>query len=1408
MMITVILVLLSMPAESLLALTEPPAHVTYAWTSRATGTDQWLRGLAHGNGTIVVVGGGGTVRTSPDGISWTARGSGTTRNLMDVAYGASGFVAVGESGTILTSPDGQTWSQRSGTTTEGFHAVTYGNGRYVAVGENGTILSSPDGAVWTARVTGTTAKLYGVSYGARLFVAVGYGGTILTSPDGATWSARTSGTTRYLSDVAYGNDRFLIVGESDTVLSSADGLSWKPLTLDSKEQHGLWALAFGQGQFVAVGGVGNIVSSPDGASWNKHASSDFNFLDGIAYVNGQFVTVGAMGSIRTSGTTPLRPDTGAPGTTLPEPTLPPPLIPTQPEPVKPPQQPVVTPPPVGPKPVTTCAQGQVSGPRQERKMGALTILADGALTSAGGREEFCGNITINQYLKVDGSLVFDPGDGSRVMTLSGQGHVYVESPVPYLHGTLSLFTGRFDLDSDVTELLKQEGLDQLKIAGVTYKLERLQFVNGGVRAKGQIQLPPPWEKHPLKLENVEIIHGELNVKGEFTLPDVQVGTVKLTRLKASFDTKANTFIGQGRIVVENMLGIEGAIGIKDGKLDRIGIGVVGTSIALDSTGLFLTRIYGEVDGVSSWPPRSITASVDISGGPPVAGRTALKAKDATMEIDLSGKVSGSGKLVLFDKVQVADGEFRADLRKGFWMKGGINIEDAIIATVEISLMDPHFYGKGHGILAVPKSVRFIGGERLANQELTIDKQAIAGALNVGKFQVTCRKPWDSALDCSSNLKQLFGMAHEVRYLASAGLLVAAVPEHTFVMPDGVEQALIRLAWDTGDADFVLTAPDGTQITPTNAGPGGYVKRAEQLEAYYALENPKAGTWTYTVTARGAKQYGVEVFHVMAPPRLILGAPAQSASAGGPVTITWSAQAPAGSTVNLFYDETGTGHRGTMIAADLDAAAGQFTWSPGALPSGRYYIYASVDDGSNAPVYAYAPSPVTIQNAATPAAPTGLTGRSAGGRAELSWAPVTAGDVAGYRVYLKETGQSIALGSQISYAWAGLTPGRSYTFTVSAYRSDGLEGAQSAPVTLYLTPPSPPRLTVDWPQFAVTNQAALTISGQVEAGATGAIYLDETLVRSGLAGTFRETVTLRPGPNQVWVTAAKPGGDGAEQSAQYFLDSTPPQLSVQNIWDGMTVNGGSVTVTGQVEPGARLTLNGRAVTVTADGTFAALLPLSTGANAVALVARDQAGNETAFRGTVNAAGGGPTACGQRFPDVPASHPACKAIEQLAALGVINGYADGTFLPNKGVTRAEFAKMLVLTLGRQPEPSKALPFTDARQHWAATQGYLQVAYGMGAINGFDAVTFKPDDPITRAQVVKIAAASAELVPEGRPIYADVKAQDWYAGWVTVAHRSSLIGVRAPTPIWFDTFFAGDTPATRAEAAILLTNLLSRQ
>ncbi len=141
--------------------------------------DQYLNGIAYGNGTFVAVGGQGAMTTSPDGFTWTPGNSGTSLTLNGAAFGQNTFVVVGEGGNIFTSPDGFDWTPRASGTTANLHHIAYEYGAFAAVGDDGTILVSYNGIDWSPHTSGTSFDLFGVAAGKGTFIAGGNFGIFL-----------------------------------------------------------------------------------------------------------------------------------------------------------------------------------------------------------------------------------------------------------------------------------------------------------------------------------------------------------------------------------------------------------------------------------------------------------------------------------------------------------------------------------------------------------------------------------------------------------------------------------------------------------------------------------------------------------------------------------------------------------------------------------------------------------------------------------------------------------------------------------------------------------------------------------------------------------------------------------------------------------------------------------------------------------------------------------------------------------------------------------------------------------------------------------------------------------------------------------------------------------------------------
>ena len=98
---------------------------------------------------------------------------------------------------------------------------------------------------------------------------------------------------------------------------------------------------------------------------------------------------------------------------------------------------------------------------------------------------------------------------------------------------------------------------------------------------------------------------------------------------------------------------------------------------------------------------------------------------------------------------------------------------------------------------------------------------------------------------------------------------------------------------------------------------------------------------------------------------------------------------------------------------------------------------------------------------------------------------------------------------------------------------------------------------------------------------------------------------------------------------------------------------------------------------------------------------------------------------------------EVVDTLVALGVVNGYDDGSFKPNGTVTRAEMAKMIyVLRTGNSDASAyndDKTSFTDIGSHWA--RGYIKYCKSLGIIAGKSNTKFCPNDKVSAQEAAKM-------------------------------------------------------------------------
>lgn len=172
----------------------------------------------------------------------------------------------------------------------------------------------------------------------------------------------------------------------------------------------------------------------------------------------------------------------------------------------------------------------------------------------------------------------------------------------------------------------------------------------------------------------------------------------------------------------------------------------------------------------------------------------------------------------------------------------------------------------------------------------------------------------------------------------------------------------------------------------------------------------------------------------------------------------------------------------------------------------------------------------------------------------------------------------------------------------------------------------------------------------------------------------------------------------------------------------------------------------------------------------------------------------------FSDVK-NDPHKEAIEFLHGAGVVNGYPDGTFQPNRTLNRAELLKLAMAANNLLEPPSTSYKncFPDVQAEWYARD--ICYAKSQGWVKGYDDGLFHPEKEVNKVEAVKMMVKSNELNLEDSVSlkFKDVSKDSWYFIYLEIAASHGLLEETG------DYYYPGN-PMTRGAAAEILYRLIT--
>jgi len=474
---------------------------------------------------------------------------------------------------------------------------------------------------------------------------------------------------------------------------------------------------------------------------------------------------------------------------------------------------------------------------------------------------------------------------------------------------------------------------------------------------------------------------------------------------------------------------------------------------------------------------------------------------------------------------------------------------------------------------------------------------------------------------------------------------------------------------------------------------------------------------------------------------------------GQVSLTWSPVA--GSTGYTVYQSVTSATYGTAVAS-VSGSVNSHTVTGLANGTTYYFTVKATNYQGDSPfsnMSSATPFTVPAPDTEGPSWPNGsrlLLSDVTETSVKLSWpAALDNNEVAAYRIFINGTNGPSVTGSVYEYVLSGLSEATTYHIRVKAYDAAGNESSNELSAT------------------------AKTLSRSSSNGGEGWIPSDNARLKELNIRTDGKLLPLNPA-----FAADRSSYSAITEAAQAEIEAIAAHL------------------------GAKITLNGKAY---ASRT---ILDLNIGSNVFEFVVQAENGTKNTYtidikrqqfaKSEVTV----PNKPTPRFSDI-GGHWAERQIIQLFEDGYVNGYKDGTFKPNRSMTKAEFVHILAKVLKLNADDDRPLSFTDAEEIGSWARDGVAAAAHFGLIKGQSDGSFGPDERITREEMAVILARALDLrIDELKSVSTDfvddADISKWAKGAIAALKRKGFIqgtGNNRFNPHHF---------ATRAEAASLLLKL----
>ena len=643
--------------------------------------------------------------------------------------------------------------------------------------------------------------------------------------------------------------------------------------------------------------------------------------------------------------------------------------------------------------------------------------------------------------------------------------------------------------------------------------------------------------------------------GEIKIPDFKIGKFEFSNMSLKVD-KGNAAFSVSAYVklpwIKYAFG--GSIGIVDGYLDSMAIGVDGLNVPLGHSGLFLQKIEGGVKGIATELNLTFEGTLGLTAGPKISvdfgdwlgidsGEYSLCELTLTGSISTAGDLTGSASLLIL--AGLASGNGSASIKGGAitvtgnfsFLNGCISIQGKMIAgggNITIS---------GTGTATVPRETIFgplAGLGMSANVGAVVTKDARTSYVMAWEqlevfgnaFTVGFKSTFDGNVTLlgSTNLLKTEDKSN-LRLLKSVPVQSVSLADPLFdpAEPSATETVTVNYSGVSlfqfgvnGVGSSVSLTCDGAEYTQEAIMAGLYenmqVVNALTTKDFItiAVNNAQSGDWTMSVYGDSGATFGVYYLEggVRKPAitTITVGADARSA------TIGYELDDLSGLTdvqLSVYVTEKDAGYTGQLLTAIASpAAAGSWEWvMDDDFPGGEYSFYLVVESEGKAPVRSDISAAYTFRTIDTEAPDQIQIIRSEwkSSGTVVTWdAPWDDTGVAGYKIRYAAGDEDMA---EVDVKMTSFTfdkvPNGTYDFQIAAYDAAGNLSAWSAQQSclvltvgnaIYKDAP----LTEDLSLAEYESAVNITASGFSVGTAANSLVSGSVLGNAGISGIVENT----------------------------------------------------------------------------------------------------------------------------------------------------------------------------------------------------------------------------------------------------------------------------------------------------------------